>query len=235
MKNLAIYFHVSLPCLLILMLIPCIKAQPSNPLPLERELLTNIPDIRRVDILNDLSNYYLVKSEYKKAKAYAEDALALASRQGYEKGIAYADMWLASLGIWDPDASESTIKAIMPRLHLSLQLFTELNDILGSGFTYRNIGSHFSNTEKHDSAYYYFLLAQNCFELQKAIGHPAIDTINCKILMNLTYTCKRLKDYTSAGNYANQLVQLSGDVGYEPGLAYGYLYLGDLDMFEKIN
>ncbi len=155
---------------------------------------TGKQDTTMVVALNALSSELIQTEELEEAKAYADQAIALANQLDFKKGKAYA---LKNIGI--AEYYQSNYKEVLNYWTQSLQTFEAIQDTLGIANLALNLGVVFYDQGSHARALDYYLQS---LSFSEKLGDPVRIT---SALVNIGSVYTELNDYDKAINYYEQV------------------------------
>lgn len=229
-------FTYSLSCitisLLFLFICPVLNAQQTKSDSLLNLLKNASDDTSKVNLLNDLFKEYQ-SSDTGKAIKYATQALSLAQKLGFQRGIAssYNNIGLANFnGGKSNEALENYLSA--------LEVFTDISYKKGASIALANIGNLFYSQGNYPKTIEYYLqsltLAQEIGDKQRSAA----------LLGNIGIVYYKKSDYAKALSYYFKSLEIREGIGDNQGIAYvhgsiGHIYAAQenykksLESYEK--
>lgn len=182
-------------------------------------------DTTRVLILNELSAS-VWGADPDKAREYAEEALTLARKLNFTKGLADSYREMCRYYWSQTEYDKSTEYALM-----AIREYERCHDLKGISFCYSIMGSNYSQANNLEKALYYHNLA---LELNTRIKNISGISRN---LNSIGYINELRKEYGTALDYYKQALDLRLKEGSkdEVTLSYAnvgsiYLYIGDYSL-----
>ncbi|MCU0612741.1 MAG: tetratricopeptide repeat protein [Candidatus Eisenbacteria bacterium] len=171
-------------------------------------------DTARVFVLNSLA-FESHRTDPQRTRAYAQEALDLASRLGLTSGIARSHQVFGIYHWVQGDYQESL------RSHLtSLALYESLGDSSGLARAFNNIGAVYYSRSLYDEALEYFLRALNIYERRPITPEVAYIYINIGIIMRLQ------QNYDEALSYYFKALEFYKQEGYDRDRASAFSSIG---------
>lgn len=171
-------------------------------------------DTGRVNLLNDIA-YYFNKENPTRKLSYAREALSIAQKIKYKKGIANS---YALLG--DQYDDNSNYPEALKYYFLELELREEMNDTLGLQEVCNRIGIVYSYQKKNYEALKFF---QRVAEIAEARGSKRRIALAYN---NLGVVHKNLGKYKEASEYYEKALAVFKELDYKNGISASYSNIG---------
>ena len=200
-----------------------LSAQASSPLPrikspiadsLENLLTTNLSDSVRVDVLVDLARA-LWANKLEDSRKIAVEALTLAERLGYQKGIANA---LNTIGV--TYYYQGWYDIALGYHQKSLAIRKSLNDTAGIGHSTNNIGLIYMGQRKYEESLTYLLEALQIYKTLNRTSSIAA------VYNNIGTIYRRQKMLDSATQMHKEAIKTLEGKNNRSGMALSYNSLG---------
>lgn len=188
---------------------------------LKETLKKTIADTTRINILNRIASSYFYSTP-KEGIQYAEQALQLANKIKWKKGIALASNHLGVCQ-WVLTDYPRAIKYYFK----SLTVYEELKDQNGISGTYNNLGLVNAKIKEYKKAFEYFYKA---YRINKKTGNKVLMVYN---LNNIASVYSEQKQYEKALFYYHKSEALNNSMSDLNGLAYNYAQIGKIYTEQK--
>nr|WP_315150059.1 tetratricopeptide repeat-containing sensor histidine kinase [uncultured Flavobacterium sp.] len=180
-----------------------------------------IADTVKINILNRITSGYFYTNP-KEGIPYGEDALKLAAKINWKKGIALANN---NLGVcqWVLTDYDKAINYF----YKSLSAYQELKNQNGISGAFNNIGLVYVEMKKYNSACTYF---NEAYKINKKSGNRILMVYN---LNNIALNYYVQKKYDEALKYYNRSKDLNLSMNDLNGLGYSYSKIGKIYSDQK--
>lgn len=188
---------------------------------LKRIAETGVEDTLMVNTLNAISKEVLNNEDNSQSLVYSRKAHVLATKLGYQKGIAYS---LKNIGLAQFD--QGNFLAVLNSWTKSLKVFETIHDTIGMANLVNNLGAVYYSQGSNVKALDYYLRSLSISEKIKDNFNTAQTLLNIGgLYAEMNKFDKALEYYNKYNNYRNKL--------NNPQLTFGYLMgVGEI-YFEK--
>jgi class 3 adenylate cyclase/Tfp pilus assembly protein PilF len=163
----------------------------------------DLSDSTRVKILNQLSAAYWNEYDVENTRKYAVEALEIAEKIGYEKGLAKANMHMGNLLQNDGKYAESIEKFLSAMHH-----YEKVNNGEGIGSAHNNIGLSYYGHSDYDQALEHFRTALKIFT---EIGHEKKKAIAWNNIGNALSVQGKYEEAIASYAEASKIHEAQGD------------------------
>jgi tetratricopeptide (TPR) repeat protein len=183
-------------------------------------------DTNSVSILNEISNQYLLNSDYDNSLQYANNALSIAEKLDYPYGKALAHKNLAQTYM----DSISTFPKAKIHFHEALKIFEAIDDKRNLARCYALLGNGYRSHEFNiPEAQKNFMSARRLYE---DIGDK---TGLAHTLRNLSIGYIELEDTVEALKASKEALQMLKEIPDSNGMAYTYNIIGNIYSTQHIH
>ncbi|MBK9391652.1 MAG: tetratricopeptide repeat-containing sensor histidine kinase [Bacteroidetes bacterium] len=182
----------------------------------------NISDIRRIELLNQLSLYYTM-IDSRKALETTNKALNFATAINYEKGLADAYRNLSIVYFYyDENYSIS-----MEYLQSALDIFQRIDDSVGIANCYISLGHAYRNIRNTEKELEYHKKSFDVFSRLKITERIGVTA------MNLGESYKNNGDFENSRRYLDYAIRLNDSINKLTTLSTCYRAMGVLELLQK--
>ncbi|HUR29787.1 MAG TPA: tetratricopeptide repeat protein [Saprospiraceae bacterium] len=188
------------------------------------ELQKEIADTARVNILNAISNNLIQAKNYPAALPYSREALSLAEKIHYAKGIGHANL---DLGVQEVENKNYALG--LEIYNIALEIFEETKDTLGLARYYHRSGNILFRQKLRYEGIERYKIAIILYE-KLAKTYP--EESNKYLLAELFKICDAatfIPDYKLAGAYCREAYELAEKSGNKKTAADALCSLGSMD------
>jgi signal transduction histidine kinase len=178
-------------------------------------LKTSVEDTSKVKVLNSLCRQFYLTAKYSEAKKYAEEALTLADKLRFKKGIAMSYQNIGNLYFYQANYGEA-----LKNYRACLETREEIGDKSGMASSYYNIGLTYDKQGNLTEALNNHLVS---LKIREEIGNKQ-GTADCYLNIGWVYFEQR--------NYADALktflvsLKINEEIGNKQGMATSYFHIG---------
>ncbi len=172
-------------------------------------------DTAKVNLLNALCAGEFKLANYAKSMSYAKEALSLAQKLGFQRGIGNSLGNIANVYTQlgnAPEAIDNLLKALSIR--------EKIKDKFGIAATYNDLGTAYLNTGDYPAALKYYFLS---LKIAEQIAEKRLMAI---LLNNIGNIYRIQKNYNEALTNHQMALQLAKEIGNENIVCSCYNYIG---------
>lgn len=213
---------IKITCILVFCFCYSVKAQNFKVDSLKQVLNTDIHDTTRIMTLDHIGHGVMRKGDLKAAQEYSEQALELATKLNFKRGIAAANNTLGNIYTEKSDYARSLI------FHQkALALRQELKYSKGIAASYNNIGIIYYNLSDYNKAIEYL---QKALKLQEKLGNRFYEAVG---IGNIAVLYAKLGEDSLALFYQEKSLRLHKEMGNKSDMVASLNHLGSLHRSKK--
>lgn len=178
-------------------------------------------DTIKINLLNEIAEAYKY-SNAKEGLKYGKEALSLAQRVNWKKGIAQAN---ENLGICNQTLSNQT--EAISHLHKTLQLYNQMRNQEAISGTLKKIAFIYMSQQKYPEALSYF---EKALKINLATNNKKLIIYNLNDIADVYF---KQNNYSKALNYFEQSIKINEAIKDNNGLAYCYTRIGGIYSNKK--
>ena len=222
MKNILIIYFILSTCVAlgqnkeIDSLQQALKNYNAKKLELNKDLNPDESDTLKADILNNLGQQFFIVSDYALARKYADEAMAIAQKLKYQKGISQS---YSSIGIiyWYQGDYQEALK----NQFASLEIRQEIGDKTGIALSHGNIGTIYGQQGNYPEA------LKNYFAALKILEETAMDKNRiATTYSNIGVVYEAQGNYPEALKYFNSSLKIFEETANKNGIGLCHNNIG---------